>query len=108
MDRPRAGTALARDSPAGHPDDRRIRAAVLPLVSHAGSAGAAFPSMRPLSPLTLEIIVLITGLYLLLAESFSKAEKKEWIAQTGIFLLGWVFCFSFFTTGNPDPVPATG
>jgi len=62
--------------------------------------------MRPLSPLTLEIIVLITGLYLLLAESFSKAEKKEWIAQTGIFVLFWVFCFSFFTTGNPDPLPA--
>src|SRR4051794_9130579 len=61
--------------------------------------------MRPLSPLTLEIIVLITGLYLLLAESFSKSEKKDWIAQSGIFVLFWVFCFSFFTTGNPDPLP---
>ncbi len=62
--------------------------------------------MRPLSPLTLEIIVLVLGLYLLLAESFSKSAQKSWIAQTGIFVLGWVFCFSFFTTGNPDPLPA--
>jgi NADH-quinone oxidoreductase subunit N len=63
--------------------------------------------MRPLSPLTLELIVLILGLYLLVAESFAKGGKKNWIAEIAIFVLSITFCFSFFTSGNPDPLPAT-
>jgi NADH-quinone oxidoreductase subunit N len=63
--------------------------------------------MRPLSPLTLELIVLILGLYLLVAESFAKGGKKNWIAEIAIFVLSITFCFSFFTSGNPDALPAT-
>ncbi len=64
--------------------------------------------MQPLAPLTLEIIVLILGIYLLLAESFSKDTDKNWMAFSSIFVLFWVFAFSFFTTGNPPEGHATG
>jgi NADH-quinone oxidoreductase subunit N len=63
--------------------------------------------MRPLSPLTLELIVLTLGFYLLIAESFAKGGKKNWIAEIAIVVLSITFGFSFFTTGNPDPLPAT-
>lgn len=64
--------------------------------------------MTPIPPITLEIIVLVLGLFLLLAESFSKSESKSGLAKTAIFVLLWVFAFSFFTTGNPDPMPEKG
>ena len=64
--------------------------------------------MHPLAPLTLEIIVLILGVFLLLAESFSKDEDKSWMAIAAIFVLFWVFAFSFFTTGNPVPAESSG
>lgn len=57
--------------------------------------------MPPLfSPITLEVIVLILGFFLLFAESFSKGEDKGWIAKLAIYVLGVVFCWSFFTKGN--------
>jgi NADH-quinone oxidoreductase subunit N len=64
--------------------------------------------MHPIAPLTLEIIVLILGIYLLLAESFSKDENKNWMAFSSIFILFWVFAFSFFTTGNPPSGQESG
>lgn len=63
--------------------------------------------MRPLSPLTLELIVLLLGFFFLMAEAFAKDANKNWIAGWGIFVLAITFGFSFFTTGNPDPLPAT-
>jgi len=64
--------------------------------------------MHPIAPITLEIIVLILGVFLLLAESFSKDGNKNWMPETAIFVLAWVFAFSFFTPGNPSPLPETG
>ncbi|MHA3771146.1 NADH-quinone oxidoreductase subunit N [Verrucomicrobiota bacterium sgz303538] len=64
--------------------------------------------MTPIPPILLEIIVLVLGLFLLLAESFSKSEHKSGLAKTAIFVLLWVFGFSFFTTGNPTDMPTSG
>ena len=58
-----------------------------------------------LPPIALEIIVLVLGIFLLLAESFSKDGDKSWLAKTGIYVLAIVFAWTFFTTGNP-PGPA--
>jgi NADH-quinone oxidoreductase subunit N len=57
--------------------------------------------MTPIPPIALEIIVLVLGLLMLLAESFSKSESKSGLAGTAIFVLFWVLGFSFFTQGNP-------
>ncbi len=57
--------------------------------------------MYPVAPITLEIIVLVLGVILLLAESFSKSEDKSGLARTGIFVLVWVFFLTFFTTSDP-------
>jgi NADH-quinone oxidoreductase subunit N len=54
----------------------------------------------PLSPITLEIIVLLLGVFLLLAESFSKGQDKTWMARFSIFILGVTFAWSFFTKGD--------
>jgi hypothetical protein len=51
------------------------------------------------SPITLEIIVLVLGLFLLFAESFAKGPDKSWMARLSIAVLGMVFLFSFFTSG---------
>lgn len=57
--------------------------------------------MPPLfSPITLEVIVLVLGFFLLFAEAFSKSEDKGWMAKFAIYILGIVFCWSFFTKGN--------
>ncbi|HET6409224.1 MAG TPA: NADH-quinone oxidoreductase subunit N [Chthoniobacteraceae bacterium] len=57
--------------------------------------------MPPLfSPITLEVIVLSLGFFLLFAEAFSKGEKKSWMAHLAIYVLGIVFCWTFFTKGN--------
>ncbi len=61
-----------------------------------------------LPPIALEIIVLVLGLFLLLAESFSKEGDKSWLARTGIFVLLIVFAWTFFTTGNPPGEPGLG
>jgi NADH-quinone oxidoreductase subunit N len=53
-----------------------------------------------LSPITLEVIVLALGFFLLFAEAFSKAEDKGWMAKLAIYVLGIVLCWTFFTTGN--------
>lgn len=58
-----------------------------------------------LHPLTLEIIVVVLGLLLLLAESFSKNEDKSWLAKLSIAVLGVVFAWTFFTAPNPHPIP---
>ena len=54
----------------------------------------------PLSPITLEIIVLLLGIFLLLSESFSKSGDKSWMARFSIFALAVTFAWSFFTTGD--------
>ena len=61
-----------------------------------------------LHPIALEIIVLGLGLFLLLAESFSKSADKSWLARWSIAVLSVVFAFSFFTTGNPMCPPDSG
>src|SRR4030095_1086185 len=52
------------------------------------------------SQITLEIIGLALGFFLLFAESFSKAEDKRWMAKFAIYVLVIVFCWTFFTKGN--------
>ena len=41
--------------------------------------------MAHLAPLTLEVIVLLLGLFLLLAESFGKGADKTWMAKLASF-----------------------
>jgi NADH-quinone oxidoreductase subunit N len=57
--------------------------------------------MTPLSPFTLEIMVLLTGILLLLVEPFTKSTDKRWVANTALFWLISIFAFSFFAQGNP-------
>src|SRR5690606_10130941 len=45
--------------------------------------------------------VLVLGVFLLLAESFSTKADKTGLARTGIFVLFWVFFLTFFTTSDP-------
>ncbi|MEO8353388.1 MAG: NADH-quinone oxidoreductase subunit N, partial [Chthoniobacteraceae bacterium] len=54
-------------------------------------------------PIILEILVLSLGLVLLLAEAFSKAENKSWMAHLSIYVLGIIFAWSFFTKGDFAP-----
>ncbi len=61
-----------------------------------------------LPPIVLEIIVLCLGIFLLLAESFSKGGDKSWLARVGIYVLAIVFAWTFFTTGNPPGAPGPG
>ncbi len=57
--------------------------------------------MPPLfSPVTLEVIVLLLGFFLLFAESFSKGEDKSWMARVSIYVLTVIFAWTFFTTGD--------
>jgi len=56
-------------------------------------------------PITLEILVLILGFILLLAESFSSSTSKRGLAYIAIFCLSWVFALSFFTQNAPSPIP---
>lgn len=53
-----------------------------------------------LAPLTLEIIVMVLGIALLLAESFSTNSCRTWMARASVFILAVVFGWSFHTTGN--------
>lgn len=64
--------------------------------------------MTPITPYYLEIAVLLVGLGLMMLEAFSKDSKKTWIAEYALLVLSFIFCFSFFTNGNPgasDPSP---
>ena len=54
------------------------------------------------APITLEILVLVLGFALLLAESFSNAPSKRALPKIALFVLAWVFAFSFFTSPAPD------
>jgi len=56
--------------------------------------------MSPLAPITLEVVVLLLGVFLLFAECFSRRDSKRWMATTSIFVLAIVFAWTFFTTGN--------
>jgi NADH-quinone oxidoreductase subunit N len=58
------------------------------------------------APITLEILVLVLGFVLLLAESFSSAPSKRALPKIALFVLFWVFAFSFFTAQTPDKVEA--
>ena len=61
-----------------------------------------------LPPIALEIVVLVLGIFLLLAESFSKDGDKSWLAKVAIYVLAIVFAWTFFTTGNPPGAPGPG
>jgi NADH-quinone oxidoreductase subunit N len=58
------------------------------------------------SPITLEILVLVLGFVLLLAESFSNAPSKRALPKIALLVLFWVFAFSFFAAQTPDKVEA--
>jgi len=49
----------------------------------------------------LEIAVLLLGIYMLLAESFSKSDDKRGLAKTAIVILIALIGFSFFAKVNP-------
>src|SRR6188768_3169274 len=53
-----------------------------------------------LSPITLEVVVLLLGIFLLFAEAFSKGESKSWMAKVAIYVLTVVFAWTFFTRGD--------
>lgn len=55
-----------------------------------------------ITAISLEITVLLLGIYLLLAESFSKSDDKRGLATTAIGILTFLVGFSFFTD------PSTG
>ena len=50
--------------------------------------------------LSLEITVLLLGIFMLLVESFSKNDDKRGLAKTAITILTALIGFSFFTSGN--------
>ncbi len=50
--------------------------------------------------LSLEITVLLLGIFMLLVESFSKTDDKRGLAITAITILAALVGFSFFTEGN--------
>ena len=50
--------------------------------------------MRPLAPITLEIVVLLLGIFLICAECVVRREDKRWMATTSIFVLAVVFAWS--------------
>src|SRR5437867_4223537 len=56
--------------------------------------------MAHLAPLTLEVIVLMLGMFLLLAEAFCQGADKTWMAKTAIYVLSIVLAWTFFTNGN--------
>ena len=51
-------------------------------------------------PLSLEITVLLLGIFMLLVESFSRSGDKRGLAKTAITILTALIGFSFFTSGN--------
>ncbi len=53
-----------------------------------------------ISSITLEISVLILGIYLLLVESFSKSDDKRGLAHTAIMILTALVGFSFFAKAD--------
>ena len=57
--------------------------------------------------LSLEITVLLLGIFMLLAESFSKTDDKRGLAKTAITILTALVGFSFFAKGNGDTDLAT-
>jgi NADH-quinone oxidoreductase subunit N len=56
------------------------------------------PALFP--PVTLEIMVLTLGVFLLLAESFSRSADRSWMARWSVAILSTIFAWSFFTTGD--------
>jgi NADH-quinone oxidoreductase subunit N len=57
--------------------------------------------MPPLfAPITLEVIVLLLGFFLLFAEAFSNGGEKSWMPKVSIYILAIVFAWTFFTKGD--------
>ena len=57
--------------------------------------------------ISLEIVVLLLGIFLLLCESFSKSEDKRGLAKTAITILTALIGFSFFARLNGPDYDAT-
>jgi NADH-quinone oxidoreductase subunit N len=55
--------------------------------------------MIAIPSVTLEILVVVIGIFLLMAESFFPAADKRHIGWTAVLALGFVFVMSFFVTG---------
>jgi NADH-quinone oxidoreductase subunit N len=61
------------------------------------------------APAFLEVAVLVTGVFLLIYESFAGDRDKSFVATMGILCLGLVFVASFFVKPEPAVVgPVTG
>jgi NADH-quinone oxidoreductase subunit N len=60
-----------------------------------------------ISSLSLEVTVLLLGIFMLLVESFSKTDDKRGLAKTAIAILTALVGFSFFTKGNGSADLAT-
>jgi NADH-quinone oxidoreductase subunit N len=62
-----------------------------------------------IAPAFLEVAVLVTGLFLLIYESFAGDRDKSFVATMGIACLGLVFIATFFVVPQaPFPGPVTG
>ena len=62
-----------------------------------------------IAPAFLEVAVLVTGIFLLIYESFANDREKGFVAGMGIAALSLVFVASFFATPSPPLAgPATG
>ena len=57
--------------------------------------------------ISLEITVLLLGIFMLLVESFSKSEDKRGLAKTAITILTALVGFSFFARFNGTDYEAT-
>jgi NADH-quinone oxidoreductase subunit N len=65
--------------------------------------------MIAISPVFLEVAVLLTGIFLLIYESFAEDREKGFVAGMGIAALGLIFVASFFATQTPTVLgPVTG
>src|SRR5277367_14398 len=53
-----------------------------------------------ISSISLEVVALVLGIFMLLAESFSKSDDKRGLAKTAILFLFALIGFSFFA--SPD------
>jgi NADH-quinone oxidoreductase subunit N len=53
-----------------------------------------------LAPISLEVIVLLLGFFLLFAEAFAKDGDRSWMPKVGAYVLTIVFAWSFFTRGD--------
>ena len=99
VDRPGEASAGPSSCLAGRAAHRRFRARAS---SSPTCSRASRPSCRnnDSARISLEIAVLLLGIFLLLAESFSKSDDKSGLAKTAIAILIALIGFSFFARAS--------